>query len=74
MHYYEIRVQEKLDHHWVQWFDGMHMEYCPNGETLLSGNIRDQPALFRLLLQIHHLRMTLLSVYRRAPVLLDQSP
>lgn len=61
---YHIRVKGHLDLHWAEWFDGLAITHEANGETLLSGPVIDQAALYGLLLKIHNLNLTLLSVNR----------
>jgi hypothetical protein len=38
-----------------------------NGETTLSGLVTDQAALFGVLVKIHNLNLTLISVCRSSP-------
>lgn len=59
---YHIRVKGHLDLHWVEWFDGLTITHEVNGETLLSGPVVDQAALYGLLLKIRDLNLTLLAV------------
>jgi hypothetical protein len=61
---YHIRVKGHLDLHWADWFDGLTITHQENGETLLAGPIIDQAALYGLLLKVHNLNLTLLSVNR----------
>ena len=62
--YYEIRVKGHLERHWETWFDGMTLPAKPNGETLLSGAIRDQAALHGVIDRIRDFGLPLLSVRR----------
>ncbi len=64
---YEIRVEGHLAERWSDWFDGLAICPQPNGETLLSGEISDQSALFGLLNKIQALHLVLVSVERRLP-------
>ena len=64
--FYEIRVKGHLDSHWSAWFDGMAVTTEENGETILTGPIRDQPALHGLLIKIRDLGLPLLSVQRKS--------
>jgi hypothetical protein len=61
---YCIRVKGHLDLHWSHWFDGLTITHEANGETLLSGPVVDQAALYGLLLKIHDLNLPLLAVTR----------
>jgi hypothetical protein len=61
---YQIRVRGELDARWSDWFDGLTV--CPqgDGDTLLTGPMRDQSALHGLLAKIRDLGLPLLSVNR----------
>ena len=61
---YEIRVKGILDQCWSEWFDGMTIVSKSNGETWLTGAIRDQTALHGLLGKIRDIGLPLLSVNR----------
>ncbi len=61
---YEIRVKGHLDQHWSAWFDGLTVTNEANGDTVLSGPVVDQAALHSLLIKIHNLNLTLISVLR----------
>jgi len=61
---YEIRVEGHLTERWSDWFDGLTIHNEPNGETVLSGVFVDQAALFGMLIKIHSLNLTLISVNR----------
>ena len=60
---YEIRISGKLDHTWADWFDGFQMTYQGN-ETVLSGSVQDQAALFGFLTKLNNLGLPLISVQR----------
>lgn len=59
---YQIRLKGHLGEEWSEWFDGMAITLLENGETVLSGSIVDQSALFGLLFKVSNLNMTLISV------------
>lgn len=61
-HRYEIRVRGHLSSQWAGWFDGLDVRPLTGGETLLCGQLRDQAALFGVLLRIRDVGLTLLSV------------
>ncbi|MBL8116057.1 MAG: hypothetical protein JNJ78_00895 [Anaerolineae bacterium] len=60
--YYEIRIKRHLDERWSDWFEGMTITLADNGETLLTGPVADQSALYGLLKKVRDLGMELLSV------------
>lgn len=59
---YEIRVKGHLASHWSQWFEGFAITLKDNGETLLSGPVADQAALYGVLIKIRNLGLPLISV------------
>ncbi len=59
---YEICVSGHLDPQWSDWMDEMTITPLENGESLLSGPLADQAALFGLLIKINNLGMTLVSI------------
>ncbi|MBV6449853.1 MAG: hypothetical protein MHPDNHAH_00566 [Anaerolineales bacterium] len=60
--FYEIRIKGHLDEQWMTWFDGLTITLEENGDTLLSGPVTDQAALYGLLKKIRDLGMPLVSV------------
>ena len=63
---YAIRVRGRLDHQrWSQWFDGMTIT-VQQGETVISGPVPDQAALYGMLSRLRDLALPLLSVERIA--------
>ena len=61
---YTIRVKGHLDQSWSAWFDGMTITNEANGDTVISGPVADQAALHSLLVKVHNLNLTLISVMR----------
>ena len=59
---YQIRLQGHLDAQWSAWFGGLTVTLEDNGETLLTGQVADQAALYGLLRKVRDLGMPLLSV------------
>ncbi len=59
---YVIRIQNHLDTHWENWFEGMSFKRAGDGQTILSGELEDQSALLGLLEKIHNLNLTIISV------------
>ena len=64
---YEIRVEGELDQRWLEWFDGIQLTYADNSETILRGAMRDQAALYGMLMKMRDLGLTLVSVTRVEP-------
>jgi hypothetical protein len=61
---YQIRVKGHLDVKRSSWFDGLAINHTSNGETLLTGPLLDQAALYSVLLKMHNLGLPLLAVQR----------
>jgi hypothetical protein len=61
---YEIRVKGNLEPMWADWFDGFTVTRQANDETVLTGQVADQPALHGLLAKIRDLGLPLLVVRR----------
>lgn len=59
---YQIRIKGHLSFLWVDRFEGLSMTLEDNGDTLLTGPVRDQAALYGLLKKVRDLGMPLLSV------------
>ncbi len=61
---YEIRLKGHLDDRWSSWFEGLTLIREDNGETLLTGPVVDQAALYGLLRKVRDAGMPLLSLTR----------
>jgi hypothetical protein len=61
---YEIRLKGHLDDRWIEWFEGLTLTREDNGNTLLTGPVVDQAALYGLLRKVRDLAMPLISVIR----------
>jgi hypothetical protein len=59
--YFEIHIKGHLDQGWSDWLEGLAVETLDNGETRLSGYIRDQAALMGTLNKLYSLNLVLLS-------------
>ena len=63
---YEILVQGQLDPSWSEWLEGMSITPLESGDTLLSGPLADQSALYGLLNRLRDMNLRLLWV-RQVP-------
>ena len=61
---YEIRIKGHLDDRWATSFGDLTLTREGNGETLLTGLVVDQAALYGLLRKVRDLGLPLLSVMR----------
>ena len=59
---YRIRIRSHLDERWMPWFDDMSIQQDANGETLLTGFVPDQAALYGMLMKLRDLGLALVSV------------
>jgi hypothetical protein len=58
----EIVVKGQLDTNWSGWLEGLTITHNDKGETIISGPIRDQAALYGILVKMRDLAMFLISV------------
>ena len=58
----EICVEGRLDMAWVDWLDGFSLTYTGQNETVLTGQVTDQAALYGLIAKLRDLGVKLLSV------------
>ncbi len=65
--YYEIKIRGHLDQRWSDWFAGLKLTHLEGDETLLSGPLPDQGALYGLLERMRDLNLTLISVTSGGP-------
>jgi hypothetical protein len=59
---YQIRIKGHLDAQWTDWFEGLAITPLENGDTLLTGPVVDQAALYGLLRKVRDVGLPLLSV------------
>jgi hypothetical protein len=62
MQHVEIRVKGQIDEHWSDWFGGLMISYTDGDETILTGSIADQAALYGLIARLRDLGLPLVSV------------
>ncbi len=58
----EIRIAGQLDRQWAEWFEGFRLVYTEAGETILTGPVADQAALYGLMAKLRDLGVKLLAV------------
>ena len=59
---YQIRLKGHLSDRWADRFDNMTITLTENGDTLLTGPVVDQAALFGLFKKVRDLGLPLLAV------------
>ncbi len=57
----EIRIKGHIAPHWSDWFAGLSIT-TTDDETILTGEVLDQAALYGLLARVRDLGLSLLSV------------
>ncbi|NJC97440.1 MAG: hypothetical protein C3F07_13010 [Anaerolineales bacterium] len=58
----EIRIEGHIDKNWAEWLDGFIPTHTRGGETILTGNVEDQAALYGLIAKLRDLGIKLISV------------
>ena len=70
---YQIRIMGRLGCQWRTWFEGMAIRGDENGDTLITGIVADQAALYGLLRKVRDTGLQLVSVNRLADGQADSS-
>jgi hypothetical protein len=70
---YQIRIKGHLGRQWTDWFGDLTITLEDNGDTLVTGPVVDQAALYGLLKRVRDLGMPLISVTRTKPGQADAS-
>jgi hypothetical protein len=60
--HYRIRIAGHLSPNWSDWFAGFSVQPHPNGETVITGPVRDQAELNGLLNRLFSLNLVVLDV------------
>ena len=58
----EIRVKGKIDERWSEWLDGLAITHVTGDETVLTGPVKDQAALYGLIAKLRDLGLPLSAV------------
>ncbi len=58
----EIAIKKRIDFNWSEWFEGMTIKHTDQDETILTGTVVDQAALYGLLTKLRNLGLSLISV------------
>jgi len=62
MQHIEIRVKGRIDERWSEWLDDLTITHTEQEETVLTGAIVDQAALYGLVAKLRDLGLPLLSL------------
>jgi hypothetical protein len=71
---YQIRIKGHLGRQWTDWFEELTITLEDNSETLVTGPVVDQAALYGLLRKVRDLGLPLISVIRLQPDQADAPP
>ena len=58
----EIHIRDQMDEQWSDWFEGLTVTPSGTNETVLTGTVIDQTAMFGVLTRIRDLGIALISV------------
>ena len=58
----EIRIEGHLDESWAEWLEGFTFSHSEQGETVLTGSVKDQAALYGLIAKLRDLGVKLVSI------------
>ena len=58
----EIRIRGRIDEKWSEWLDGLNITHSDQDETVLTGPVVDQAALYGLIAKLRDLGLPLLAV------------
>lgn len=58
----EIIVKGCIDEHWSEWFEDLTINHLESEQSLLTGSVVDQSALYSLISRLSRLGLELISV------------
>ena len=58
----EIHVKGQVDEHWSEWFEGLRITHAGTEESVISGVLADESAVYGLITKIRDLGLHLVSV------------
>jgi hypothetical protein len=58
----EIRVEGHIDETWSEWFEGFTLTFTEQNETVMTGEVPDQAALYGIIAKLRDLGLSLISV------------
>jgi len=71
MQHIEIRVKGHIDERWSEWLDDLTITHTEQNETVLTGAIVDQAALYGLVAKLRDLGLPLLSLSNDGEAMLE---
>jgi hypothetical protein len=70
---YSIQVKGHLPERWKDMMERMEIICEADGNTTISGSIRDQAELYGLIIKLQNLGLTLISINQTNPAQLERS-
>ena len=58
----EVRVKDRINKQWSEWLGGLTISHSDPDETVLTGLVRDQAALYGIISRLRDLGLELASV------------
>ena len=58
----EIRIKGKIDKYWTDWFGNLAVSHSSQGDSILTGSVKDQAELRGVLTRLADLNLELISV------------
>jgi len=58
----EVRVKGRIQERWSEWLGDVMISHTDQGETVLTGSVADQAALYGLIAKLRDLGLPLVSV------------
>jgi hypothetical protein len=58
----EIHFKGRINQQWSEWFDGLSISFIGGDETVLTGFVTDQAALYGIISHLRDLGLPLISV------------
>lgn len=58
----KVRIEGHLDPQWSEWLDGYTLTCTEQGETVLTGEVKDQVAFYGLIAKLRDLGVCLIAI------------
>ena len=62
MQHIEIHVKGRINKQWSEWFGGLSINYSDPDETILTGLVRDEAALYGIISRLRDLGLKIISL------------
>ena len=61
----EIRIKGKIDKDWTGWFGNLAISHSSQGDSILTGSVKDQAELRGVLTRLADLNLELISLHSK---------